>query len=120
MLTPIASAARSSSRMATQPRPMRLLLSRVKTRMTNMSSSSSEEVVVAEPAERDAGDRVHLAEVEPEELEVGDGGDAVGPVREVGAVVAVEVEHREAEDLAERRASRWRGSRRRPAASASR
>ena len=40
-LTPIASAAFSSSRMATQPRPIRLLLSRTKTRMTNASSTSS-------------------------------------------------------------------------------
>ena len=40
-LTPIASAAFSSSRMATQPRPIRLLLSRTKTRMINPSTSSS-------------------------------------------------------------------------------
>ena len=41
------------------------------------------------------------AEVEPEEVQVGDGGDAVGPVGEVGPVVAVEVEHGQAEDLTE-------------------
>ena len=40
-LTPIASAAFSSSRMATQPRPIRLLLSRTKTRMISPRTSSS-------------------------------------------------------------------------------
>ena len=41
VLTPIASAARSSSRMATQPRPIRLLLSRTNTRMTKTAKNSS-------------------------------------------------------------------------------
>jgi hypothetical protein len=41
MLTPIASAAFSSSRIAIQPRPIRLLFSRAKTRMTKPISSSS-------------------------------------------------------------------------------
>ena len=40
-LTPIASAAFSSSRMATQPRPMRLLLSRTKTVMTKPRATRS-------------------------------------------------------------------------------
>ena len=39
-LTPMASAAFSSSRMATQPRPIRLLFSRTKTVMTNAARSS--------------------------------------------------------------------------------
>ena len=42
VLTPMASAARSSSRMATQPRPMRWpSLSRVNTRITNAMSASN-------------------------------------------------------------------------------
>ena len=40
-LTPIASAAFSSSRIATQPRPIRLLLSRTKTKMISPIKTSS-------------------------------------------------------------------------------
>ena len=60
-----------------------------------------QEVVVAEPAQGDAGQRVGGPEVEPEEVQVRDAGDAVGAVGEVRTVVPVEVEHREPEDLTE-------------------
>ena len=81
--TPIASAAFSSSRMATQPRPIRELLSRTKTRMISPSTQQQQEVVVGEPTQRDPEERVRFTEVEAEELEVGNGRDAVRAVGQV-------------------------------------
>ena len=83
VLTPIAAAAVSSSRMATQARPIRLSLSRTKTRMTTASSDQQQEVVVGEAAESDAEELVGLAEVAAEQVQVRDAGDAVGTVGEV-------------------------------------
>lgn len=60
-----------------------------------------QEQVVAEAADRASGDVVRGAEVEPEDLQVGDLGDAVGAVGEVGAGGAVEVVDGDPEDLSE-------------------
>lgn len=46
-------------------------------------------------------DRVLGLEVEPEEVQVRDAGDAVGAVGQLRSVVAIEVEHRQSEDLTE-------------------
>src|SRR5690606_21572789 len=60
-----------------------------------------DEVVVAGARDLDAEDGVGLPEVEPEEVQVRDGVDAVGPAGDHRARLAVEVEHRQPEDLTE-------------------
>ena len=60
-----------------------------------------QEVVVGEAAQRDAEQLVGLAEVEPEQDQVGDGRDAVGAVGQVRPGLAVQVDHGDPEDLAE-------------------
>lgn len=57
--------------------------------------------VVREAAEGDSGDVVAASEVEPEDLEVRDHGDAVGAVGEVGSGGAVHVLDGDPEDLSE-------------------
>lgn len=60
-----------------------------------------QQVVVGLPAEGEGADVVAESEVDPEEVEVGDAGDALGAVGEVGSAVAVEVVDGDAEDLSE-------------------
>lgn len=60
-----------------------------------------QQVVVGRPAEGESGDVVADAEVEAEEVEVGDARDALGAVGEVRAADAVEGVDGEPEDLAE-------------------
>ena len=102
VLTPIAAAAVSSSRIATHARPTRLLLARTKTSTTNARSSELEEVVVREVAELEPEEVEVLAEVPAEELQRRDVGDAVRAVRDVRpGPGAAEVVHRDPEDLTE-------------------
>ena len=69
----------SSSRIATQPRPMRELLSRTNTKITKRDQHQEQEVIVGEAAERDTQDGVRIAEVEPEKGEVGNRGMPLDP-----------------------------------------
>ena len=92
-LMPMARAAVSSSRMATQARPMREWSARRKIDHDDDREEEHQQVVVGEAAEVEAEDGVVLAEVEAEDLQVGDVGDAVGAVGDVGPGGAVEVVH---------------------------
>ena len=101
VLTPIAEAAVSSSRIATQARPTRLRLARTKMNITKRHQQQRQEVVVGEVRHLGAEDGLVLAEVDAEEVQVRHAVDALRPVGQVRSGGAVEVVDGDPEDLAE-------------------